>query len=138
MKFLRQLTTLLSLIVAASFGAATVNAQQPPLTVFAAASLQNALEDAGKAFTAKMGTPVRFSFAASSALARQLEQAAPADLFASADLEWMDWVAARNLIKKDTRLELLGNRLVLVAPVDGPASVALTKDGIAAALANGR
>src|SRR6478752_326098 len=116
MKFLRHITTLLSLIVAASFGAATLHAQQPqPLTVFAAASLQNALEDAGKAFTTKTGTPVRFSFAASSALARQLEQAAPADLFASADLEWMDWVAARNLIKKDTRLELLGNRLVLVA-----------------------
>jgi molybdate transport system substrate-binding protein len=138
MKFLRQFTTILSLIVAASLGASNTYAQQPPLTVFAAASLQNALEDAGKAFTAKTGTPVRFSFAASSALARQLEQAAPADLFASADLDWMDWVAARNLIKKDTRLELLGNRLVLVAPVGGPDSVALTKDGLAAALNNGR
>ncbi len=67
MKFLRQFTTLLSLIVVASFGAATLHAQLiQPLTVFAAASLQNALEDAGKAFTAKTGTPVRFSFAASS------------------------------------------------------------------------
>ncbi len=139
MKFLRRFTTLLSLIAAASFGASMVHAQQPPLTVFAAASLQNALEEAGKAFTAKTGTSVRFSFAASSALARQLEQAAPADLFASADLEWMDWVAARNLIKRDTRIELLGNRLVLVAPLEGgPASVALTRDGLAAALNNGR
>lgn len=138
MKIFRQFTILLSLAAGALVGASISHAQQPQVTVFAAASLQNALEDAGKAFTAKTGTPVRFSFAASSALARQLEQAAPADMFASADLEWMDWVAARNLIRKDTRVELLGNRLVVVAAKDGPATVALTKDGIAKALGSGR
>lgn len=138
MKIFRQFPTILSLIFAASFGANITHAQQPQVTVFAAASLQNALEDAGKAFTAKTGTLVRFSFASSSALARQLEQAAPADMFASADLEWMDWVAARNLIRKDTRVELLGNRLVLVAPRGGADSVALTKEGLAAALKSGR
>jgi molybdate transport system substrate-binding protein len=61
-----------------------------PTTVFAAASLKNALDEAGKAFSAESGIPVRASYAASSALARQIEQGAPADLFASADLEWLD------------------------------------------------
>jgi molybdate transport system substrate-binding protein len=87
-----------------------------PTTVFAAASLKNALDEAGKAFTAQSGIPVRASYAASSALARQIEQGAPADLFASADLEWMDYLAARKLIRPDTRVNLLNNRLVVVAP----------------------
>ncbi|GJD52804.1 Molybdate-binding protein ModA [Methylobacterium crusticola] len=87
-----------------------------PATVFAAASLRNALEEAGRAFTAEGGGPVRTSYAASSALARQIEQGAPADLFASADLEWMDYLAARGLIRPETRVNLLGNRLVVVAP----------------------
>lgn len=133
MRFFRLFAFALTLLI----GAGTAHAQQP-LTVFAAASLQNALDEAGKAFTAKTGTPVRFSYAATSALARQLEQAAPADLFASADLEWMDWVLQRNLVKKETRVDLLGNKLVIVAPKDGPASVALTADGLKAALGGGR
>lgn len=89
-----------------------------PTTVFAAASLKNALDAAGKAFTAESGLPVRASYAASSALARQIEQGAPADLFASADLEWMDYLAARKLIRPETRVNLLANRLVVVAPKD--------------------
>ncbi len=89
-----------------------------PTTVFAAASLKNALDAAGKAFTAESGLPVRASYAASSALARQIEQGAPADLFASADLEWMDYLAARKLIRPETRVNLLANRLVMVAPKD--------------------
>lgn len=123
--------------LAAVIGASAAHAQQV-VTVFAAASLQNALDEAGKTFTAKSGVPVRFSYAATSALARQLEQAAPADLFASADLEWMNWVLQRNLVKKETRVDLLGNRLVIVAPKDGPASVALTAEGLKAALGGGR
>ncbi|MCF4125828.1 molybdate ABC transporter substrate-binding protein [Methylobacterium sp. SyP6R] len=89
-----------------------------PTTVFAAASLKNALDEAGKAFAAESGIPVRASYAASSALARQIEQGAPADLFASADLEWMDYLAARKLIRPETRVNLLANRLVVVAPKD--------------------
>lgn len=89
-----------------------------PTTVFAAASLKNALDAAGQAFTAESGLPVRASYAASSALARQIEQGAPADLFASADLEWMDYLAARKLIRPETRVNLLANRLVVVAPKD--------------------
>jgi molybdate transport system substrate-binding protein len=95
-------------------------AQEAPLTVFAAASLQDglrALEPAWRA--AAPGNPaLRFSFAASSSLARQIEQGAPADLFMSADEPWMDYVAQRNLILPETRVSLLGNRLVLVAPAD--------------------
>jgi molybdate transport system substrate-binding protein len=110
-----------------------------PVTVFAAASLQNALGDIAKTFTAETKVPVRFSFAASSTLARQMEQGAPADLFASADLEWMDWAESRKLIDPKTRVSLLGNRLVLVAPADGKiASVELTRAGVGAALGDGR
>jgi molybdate transport system substrate-binding protein len=72
-------------------------AAQKVVTVFAAASLRNALEEAAQSFSTTSSTPVRFSFAASSALARQIEQGAPADLFASADREWMDYLSERNL-----------------------------------------
>lgn len=105
-----------------------------PVTVFAAASLKTALEDAGAAFTAATGIPVRFSFAASSALARQLEQGAPADLFASADEDWMVWAAARGLVRPATRVDLLGNRLVLVAPAGSGREIPLTAEAISAAL----
>jgi molybdate transport system substrate-binding protein len=86
--------------------------------VFAAASMKNALDDINAAFLKATGTKVTASYAASSALARQIEQGAPADIFASADLEWMDYSAGKKTIKDDTRVDLLGNRLVLVAPMD--------------------
>lgn len=95
-----------------------------PLTVFAAASLQESLTAAGAAWTVKSGTPVRFSFGASSALARQIDQGAPADLFLSADEEWMDWLAGKGGIAPASRRRLLSNRLVLIAPER--AKVALT------------
>ena len=76
------------------------------------------LQDLGDSFTKDTAIPVRFSFAASSALARQIENGAPADIFFSADLEWMDYLQARNLIRRGTRHDVLGNRLVLIAPVD--------------------
>jgi molybdate transport system substrate-binding protein len=88
------------------------------LTVFAAASLTNVLQDLGDAFTKDTSIPVRFSFAASSALARQIENGSRADMFFSADLEWMDYLQARNLIQPATRHDLLGNQLVLIAPLD--------------------
>lgn len=88
------------------------------LLVFAAASLTDALQDIGKLWEMKGESRIRFNFAASSTLARQIEQGAAANLFASADQQWMDWVQTRNLIVNDTRRALLGNRLVLVAPAD--------------------
>jgi len=86
------------------------------LTVFAAASLKNALDDADAVFTKATGVKIVASYAASSALAKQIEQGAPADIFVSADLKWMDYLAEKKLIKPDTRVNLLGNRLVLIAP----------------------
>src|SRR4051812_7275629 len=88
---------------------------QVTLTAFAAASMKNAVDDINFAFTKATGIKVVSSYAASSALAKQMEAGAPADLFASADLEWMDYVAQKKLIKEDSRTNLLGNRLVLIA-----------------------
>src|ERR1700723_1920554 len=88
------------------------------VTVFAAASLTNALQDLGDAFTKDTSIPVRFSFAASSTLARQIENGSRADMFFSADLEWMDYLQERNLIRRESRHDVAGNRLVLIAPVD--------------------
>jgi molybdate transport system substrate-binding protein len=90
----------------------------PSIIVFAAASLTNALQELGDGFTKETAIPVKFSFAASSTLARQIENGAPAEVFFSADLEWMDYLQTRNLIQADTRHDLLGNRLVLIAPAD--------------------
>jgi molybdate transport system substrate-binding protein len=90
----------------------------PPLIVFAAASLTNALQEVGDGFTKDSSIPVKFSFAASSVLARQIENGAPADVFFSADLEWMDYLQTRKLIQVATRHDVLGNQLVLVAPAD--------------------
>jgi molybdate transport system substrate-binding protein len=91
---------------------------QGKLTVFAAASLKNALDEVNAACAADVGEKATISYAGSSALARQIEQGAPADLFISADLAWMAYLSERNLTRKDTELELLGNRIVLVAPAD--------------------
>src|SRR5258708_37587020 len=93
-------------------------AQEQTLTVFAAASMKNALDDINAAFMKATGTKVVTSYAASSALAKQIEQGAPADVFASADVEWMDYSAQKKTIKDDTRVNLLGNKLVLIAPKD--------------------
>src|SRR5204862_4294682 len=101
--------------LAAVWLAAVAPAASQQITVFAAASLKDALEDAARTFTAATGTPVRFSFAASSALAKQIERGAPADIFASADLDWMSYLADRKLVRPETRVNLLGNRLVVVA-----------------------
>jgi molybdate transport system substrate-binding protein len=93
-------------------------AQDRTLTVFAAASMKNALDDVNTAFTKATGTRVVASYAASSALAKQIEGGAPADVFMSADLKWMDYLADKKSIKPDTRINLLGNKLVLIAPKD--------------------
>jgi molybdate transport system substrate-binding protein len=92
--------------------------EKAPITVFAAASLTNVLQELGDGFTKQTSIPIRFSFAASSALARQIENGSPADVFFSADEEWMDYLQKKNLIQPDTRHNVLGNRLVLIAPAD--------------------
>jgi molybdate transport system substrate-binding protein len=89
---------------------------QDTLTVFAAASMKNALDDVDAAFTAKTGVRIAASYAASSVLARQLEQGAPADVFVSADTDWMDVAIAGKTIDQPTRVNLLGNTIVLIAP----------------------
>jgi len=93
-------------------------AEDKTLTVFAAASMKNALDDIDAAFTAKTGLKVSASYAASSTLAKQIEQGAPADIFVSADTDWMDYAAAKKTIDEPTRANLLGNSIVLIAPRD--------------------
>lgn len=110
-------------LVFAGFLAALAGAPQPSVaqeqvTVFAAASLKNALDDTNAAFAKTTGIKVTASYAASSALAKQIEQGAPADVFISADLQWMDYLGERKLIRPDSRISLLGNKLVLIAPAD--------------------
>jgi molybdate transport system substrate-binding protein len=107
------------------------------LLVFAAASLTNSLDEIGVAYTQQTRQHVKFSYAASSALARQLEAGARADVFVSADLEWMDYVQARTLIDRSTRQNLLSNRLVLVAPADSKIDLEIAP-GFALAAALGR
>ncbi len=91
--------------------------------VFAAASLKNALDDAVAAFEAHGGDKVNVSYAASSALAKQIENGAPADIFISADRDWMNDVQQHNLIVPGSRVDFLGNLLVLIAPADSTAAV---------------
>ncbi len=88
------------------------------LTVFAAASMKNALDEIDAAFSARTGVKVTASYAASSTLAKQIEQGAPADIFVSADTDWMDYAASRKTINEPTRQNLLGNSIVLIAPKD--------------------
>lgn len=111
----------------------------PGLTVFAAASLKESLDEAAAAYQKQTGVPVRVSYAASSALARQIEQGAPADVFFSADLEWMDYLQQRDKLDVATRRSLLGNQLVLVAPKASKARVDLKRPAtFLAALGDGR
>jgi molybdate transport system substrate-binding protein len=92
--------------------------QDKALTVFAAASMKNALDDIDAAYSAKTGIKVVASYAASSTLARQIEQGAPADVFMSADTDWMDYATRKKTINEATRVDLLGNKIVLIAPTD--------------------
>ncbi|HEY5217244.1 MAG TPA: molybdate ABC transporter substrate-binding protein [Pseudolabrys sp.] len=108
----------LTILFATVGGAPQPAAAQDTLTVFAAASLRNALDDTNAAFSKATGIKVTASYAASSALVKQIEQGAPADVFISADLQWMDYAAEHKLIKPDSRVNLLGNRLVLIAGKD--------------------
>jgi len=109
------------------------------VTVFAAASLKNALDDVAKAYMDATGTQVRVSYAASSVIARQIEQGAPADIFVSADTDWMDELAKRGLVVAASRRNLLANHLALIAPAASPVRLAIRPGmPLAAALGDGR
>ena len=97
------------------------------VTVFAAASLKEAIDEIGADFTTRTGHTVITSFAGSSALARQIEYGAPADLFISASTEWMDYLEARGALDDNTRIDLVGNRLVLIGSVENSAPVRLDR-----------
>lgn len=115
-------------------------AQPQPLIIFAAASMKNALDTVNSAFINQIGAKVVASYAASSALMRQIEQGAPADIFVSADIAWMDYGVSNKLINPNTRVNLLSNRLVLIAPKDsGITSVKLEQGfDLARLVGNGR
>ena len=113
---LARLLVAIAAITAACFAAPPLLAQERSITVFIAASMKNAIDDINAAFTRQTGIKVVPSYAASSALMRQIEQGAPADVFASADLEWMDYGSQKKVIQDGTRVNLLGNKLVLIAP----------------------
>jgi len=105
-------------LIALAMASVPSASQERTITAFAAASLKNALDDVNAAFTKNTGIKVVASYAATSALMKQIENGAPADVFASADVDWMEYGARNKLIKDDTRIDLLGNRLVLIAPED--------------------
>lgn len=131
--FLRSLLLALSMLLA-PVGAAA----RGPL-VLAAASLQEAMSDAANAWAARRHERPVLSFAGSSALARQIEAGAPADLFVSADEQWMDHVAAKGLIRPGTRADFLSNRLVLIAPASSRTVLSIGRNfPLARALGTGR
>lgn len=100
---MRKRSALILAFLIAALAAAPVRAQDTTLTIFAAASMKNAVDDTNAAFAKASGVKVVAIYAASSALAKQIEQGAPADVLASADLEWMDYVAGKKLLKNGTR-----------------------------------
>jgi molybdate transport system substrate-binding protein len=129
------LKRLLPLTIALLTSALPLKAE--PLTIFAAASLKTALDEVHRVLPADIDG-VRTSYAASSALARQVEAGAPADVFLSADLDWMDYLEQRSLIRPESRSTLLGNRLVLIATAGSPAIPLAAGYDLAGKLAGGR
>ena len=142
MKILKYPATFLAAWVVAMVQIGTVHAaapKQPELLVFAAASLTNALGDLSTDWQKTSGVTIKLSFAASSVLARQIEAGGKADVFISADQEWMDYLQTRGLIEKPTRRNLVGNRLVLIAPADSKIELRIAPGfPLASALAGGR
>jgi len=128
-----------ALVLGLSLTCSTIPAHAKDVVVFAAASLKNALDDAAAAWKQETGKTAVISYAASNALARQIEAGAPADIFFSADLDWMNFVTSRNLIRSETGTNLLGNSLVLIAPNDANVQVSLQSGvDLAAALGDSR
>jgi molybdate transport system substrate-binding protein len=138
MPLLRILATLLASLGLA-IGHAQAGVERRATVVFAAASLTDVLGELADRYQKETGRAVKLWFASSATLARQLESGADADVFLSADPEWMDYAAARGLVTASGRADLLGNRLVLVAPADSHVRLALVpRVGLRAALGDGR
>ncbi|MDO6962666.1 molybdate ABC transporter substrate-binding protein [Rhizobium alvei] len=132
---------ILAMAAAATMGLSPIKAfaDDATLTVFAAASMKGSLDKVAALFEKKTGTKVVISFAASSALAKQVEAGAPADVFLSADLKWMDYLVEKQLVKKESVVTLLGNRLVLVAAKDSTVALKIGKEfKLAETLGDGR
>lgn len=127
-------------LLALSVPSSAVMAQSAaPVTVFAAASLTDSLKTVADVYKARTGIAITLSFGASSTLARQIDQGAQADIFMSADSDWMDYLQKNNRIAQETRKDLLGNRLVLIAANDaGPAPKIAPRFDLAGALGKGR
>jgi len=129
MKIVTRRELLRALAAALAIGVAVLplraSAEDKGPVVFAAASLKDALDAVNEAWEKESGKKASISYAASSALAKQIEQGAPADVFISADEDWMDYLATRKLIKAGTRFDLLGNTLVLIAPKDSKLSATI-------------
>ena len=124
------------LIAATLIALSTSTALGADINVFAAASMKGALDEIGTAYKAKTGNGIVATYAATGTLAKQIEAAAPADVFISADEQWMDELASKNLIKPDTRHDIAGNTLVLVEAKDAKLTVKL--DDLATALGDGK
>lgn len=140
--FLNRLAAFAAALLASLSFAAPACAEDAPkseLLVLAAASLTNVLGELSSNWTRTSGVNVKLSFAASSVLARQIEAGAKADVFIPADQEWMDYLAQRGLIEKSTRRNLVGNRLVLIAPADSALELRIAPGfDLAGALKGGR
>jgi molybdate transport system substrate-binding protein len=134
---------LLRMVAVALLGCAAAGPAQaqarPDVTVFAAASLRDALDELARSYEKQGRGKVAVSYAGSPMLARQIEKGAPADVFISADTDWMDYLAKRGMIRIETRVNLLSNRLVLIAPGDSTATLTIgPRFPLAALLGNGR
>jgi molybdate transport system substrate-binding protein len=137
---MKRRTVLVSVLAAAAIGlASALPAAAADLVVFAAASMKGSLDKVATAFEKTQGTKVTISYAASSQLAKQIEAAAPADVFISADTKWMGYLVEKGAVEKSATFNLLGNSLVLVAAKDTTLSLKIARDfPLAATLGDGR
>ena len=140
MRFARKVgVAALGLAALISFGSAQSAIAGDNVTVFAAASLKNAMDAVNEACAVEVGGKATISYAGSSTLAKQIEQGAPADVFMSANLDWMTYLADRGLIREGTEVQLLGNSIVLIAPVDSTADIEIkTGFDLSGVLGDGR
>ena len=126
-------------VVAALAGGTVKGFAAEKITVFAAASLKNALDAVAVAWKAETGNEASISYAGSSALAKQIELGAPADAFVSSDLDWMNYLTGKGLVDQSSVVNLLGNRIVLVAPADSTVATTIEPGfGLAPLLGDGR
>ncbi|HJZ15093.1 MAG TPA: molybdate ABC transporter substrate-binding protein [Stellaceae bacterium] len=136
---LRVLLAAIFVILSGSPWGTAATAQDAKLVIFAAASLKDALDEVNAAYQRDKEQETATSYGASSTLAKKIEEGAPADIFISADPDWMYYLAKKDLIKLETRADLLGNRLVLIAPVDSAVKFSIGPNfPLAAVLGNGR